>query len=205
MNAATPIETSQRHDLERAAVGLINEHGADALSVPAICAAAEVDEWVFWANFDSVEHLLTSLVESIVERHLHTIHATLMRRRSLTESMRVAMFAFWDTVEEQIDLHRAAELVKLSRMLDSSTVRPDTLQARLVQLTEAELEELERIHGITWQLPVNQLARMILVTLNGMVVEYLVTKDSSASRNMLEVFAYHVAQHGRRSAKNQPQ
>ena len=75
---------------------------------------------------------------------------------------------------------------------------------QMVGAGEAVLRELESVHQIIWELPVAQLARMSIAMMDGLLTDYVVTRDSVGARRTLDVFAYHLAQHGRRAAKNHP-
>jgi AcrR family transcriptional regulator len=204
---STATATSEREGIRRAAVALLNSGGFAAATVAEICAAAGVDEPTFERHFSSLNEVYIDIAESLVAAHVENMGATMLRRRSLTESMRLMLLAFWGLVEERLDDHRALKYLTFAGLAgevhggDGDT---SSLYATFLDQTEAQLLEVERIHSITWELPVRQLARMMLATLDGLVLDYLVNRDSAGARQMLEIFAYHLAQHGRRVAKNYP-
>jgi AcrR family transcriptional regulator len=191
--------------IRHAAVDLINEGGMSAVTIPAISVAAGLEPGEFSQYYASVEAVFLDVAGALVAHHNEKVGATMLRRRSLTESMKVALYASWDVVEKRVDEHRATKYVTLAGL---PTHAPGEGGRFLYDLflgnVESWLLEIERIHGITWELPVRQLARLLLATLDGLVRDYLITRDSVGAHKLLEMLAYHLAQHGRRVAKNYP-
>lgn len=192
-------------NIRRAAVELLNAGGTAHVTVPAISASAGLQDGEFFQYYASVDDVFIEVAESLVSSHTENVVATLSRRRSLTESMKLALFAFWDVVEKRVDDHRATKYVTLAgleRKVPGGESR--SLYDEFLGFTENWMNEVEKIHSITWELPVRQLARLMLATLDGLVLDYVVTRDSAGARKLLEILAYHLAQHGRRVAKNYP-
>jgi AcrR family transcriptional regulator len=192
-------------NIRRAAVGLVNDGGLSQVTVAAITEAAGLEDGEFDQYYASVEAVFLDVAGSLVSSHAAKIDATMLRRRSLTESMKLALYAFWDVVEKRVDEHRATKYVTLSGLRTQTPGEESrSLYDEFLSFAENWLTEVERIHSITWELPVRQLARLMLATLDGLVLDYVVTRDSAGARRLLEVLAYHLAQHGRRVAKNYP-
>lgn len=191
--------------IRRVAVDLVNEGGMSSVTVPAISAAAGLEDGEFAQFYSSVDAVFLDVVGSLVSSHTENIDATMLRRRSLTESMKIALFAFWDVVEKRVDDHRATKYVTLAGLRTATPgAESRSLYDEFLAFGENWLVEVERIHSITWELPVRQLARLMLATLDGLVMDYVATRDSVGAHKLLEVLAYHLAQHGRRVAKNYP-
>jgi DNA-binding transcriptional regulator YbjK len=193
----------RRAELQQAAVRLINREGIRSLTVTGVSAEAGVEETEFIDVFSSVEELIATVPMTLVDVHVHSVSATFARRRSLTESLQLAFGSYWDNVE----LHFEMQLAVRQLMLTSGLSSPERAKAQYMQVvatTEKLLRELESVHQISWELPVAQLARMSISMLDGMLTDYVVTRDSVGARRTLDVFAYHLAQHGRRAAKNHP-
>ncbi|WP_157970639.1 hypothetical protein [Nakamurella deserti] len=174
-------------------------------TIPNISAAAGLRDGEFAEYYASVDAVFLDVAGSLVSTHTEKIDATMLRRRSLTESMKLALYAFWDVVEKRVDDHRATKYVTLAGLRTQNPGEESrSLYDDFLAFAENWLNEVERIHSITWELPVRQLARLMLATLDGLVLDYVVTRDSAGARKLLEVLAYHMAQHGRRVAKNYP-
>jgi len=191
--------------IRRAAVDLVNDGGMSNVSIPAISAAAGLQDGEFSEYYASIDAVFLEIAGSLVSSHGERIDATMLRRRSLTESMKLALYAFWDVVEKRVDEHRATKYVTLAGLRTQTPGEESrSLYYEFPTTTENWLLAVERIHCITWELPVRQLARLMLATLDGLVLDYVVTRDSAGARKLLEMLAYHMAQHGRRVAKNYP-
>jgi AcrR family transcriptional regulator len=213
VNAHPDISTSSgsrtipdtNDSIRRAAVDLVNEGGVSHVTIPAISAAAGLRDGEFSQYYASVDAVFLEIAGSLVSSHSERIDATMLRRRSLTESMKLALYAFWDVVEKRVDEHRATKYMALAGLRTQTPGEESrSLYDEFLSSTENWLNEIERIHSITWELPVRQLARLMLATLDGLVLDYVVTRDSAGAHKLLEVLAYHLAQHGRRVAKNYP-
>ena len=191
--------------IRRAAVDLVNAGGMSSVTIPAISAAAGLRDGEFEEYYASVEAVFLDVAGSLRTTPSEVIDATMLRRRSLTESMKIALFAFWDVVEKRVDDHRATKYVTLAGLrTETPGEEGRSLYDEFLASAETWLLEIERIHSITWELPVRQLARLMIATLDGLVLDYVVTRDGVGARKLLEVLGYHLAQHGRRVAKNYP-
>lgn len=199
--SVSEVNGSIRH----AAVALLNAGGTAHVTVAAISASAGLQDGEFFQYYATVDDVFIEVAESLVSSHVENIEATLSRRRSLTESMKLALFAFWDVVEKRVDEHRATKYVTLAGLeVQVPGGESRSLYDEFLTFTENWMNEVEKIHSITWELPVRQLARLMLATLDGLVLDFVVTRDSAGARKLLEILAYHLAQHGRRVAKNYP-
>jgi AcrR family transcriptional regulator len=189
--------------IELAAVRVITQQGVEAASVPAICAEADVDEEAFRACFGSVDDVIESVMSATVDAEAELVAATFVRRRSLTESLRVAMYALWDDIERNPGPHLMARMMMFSKAGGYQARMAAAYHAAL-ERTEQQLRAQGQVHGITWELPVEEMAKIMLSALDGLITQYLIMGDAADPRRTLDLLAYHLAQHGRRSAINHP-
>lgn len=203
------MDVAERHtnvdcrQIELAAVRVITQRGVEAASVAALCDEAGVDEARFSDCFASVDDVLFAVMKSVVEEQADVVAATFARRRSLTESLKVALFAMWDVVERDPDPHRMARMTRFSKTADYQA-RMTAAYLVAFERTQLQLRAQEQIHSITWELPVEDIARLMLAAIDGLITQYLIMGEAADARRTLELLAYHLAQHGRRSAKNHP-
>jgi hypothetical protein len=61
------------------------------------------------------------------------------------------------------------------------------------ETARATLEAIGKGCGVTWTLPVEQLARMLVVITDGVTLAWLVNRDSAAARAALDAFAGQLA------------
>lgn len=170
----------------------------------------------------SIDEVHSSLVEELGRLHFDRVVATVARRRSLTDSLQVALDAHWDAVVDHRDEHRALRRIQAARR-DTVTARTRTdgsdrssadLDARPDDTGNGTpwspthgiadwLDLIADAHHIRWELPRDQLSLLVTATLEGLTVGYLATGDPEPARAVLRVLAYQVARYGRRPAKNQ--
>ncbi len=194
-----------REKLLQAAVAQINKAGIEALTVDSVCAEAGLDVSVFDEHFQSRQALLLAIGQSLVQVSSAAVRVTLSRRRSLTETVRLALFALWGSVEQQAAQHQAANEVTFTSLRNPESVAVARAQYNAYhQEVQETLEAIAQIHGIAWERPVAELTNLMVSTIDGLVIGFLVSRDSAAVKQVLELFAYHLAQHGRRTAKNDP-
>jgi AcrR family transcriptional regulator len=189
--------------IELAAVRVITQQGVEAASVASLCDEAGIDEERFAECFASVDDVLLAVMESVVEEQADVVAATFARRRSLTESLKVALFAMWDDIERNPGPHLMARMTRFSKTADYQARMTAAYHVAL-ERTQLQLRVQEQIHSITWELPVEDIARLMLAAIDGLITQYLVMGEAADPRRTLELLAYHLAQHGRRSAKNHP-
>lgn len=194
-----------REKLLQAAVAQINSVGIDAVTIESVCREADVAESSFDDCFRSKQQMLLAIGELLVQGASAAVRVTLSRRRSLTETVRLALFAMWGAVEQQAAWHQAANEVTFASLRSAESVTVARAQYNAYhQEVQHLMEAIAEIHGIAWERPVAELTNLMVATIDGLVMGYLVSRDGSAAKQVLELFAYHIAQHGRRTAKNDP-
>lgn len=149
----------------------------------------------------SLDHQLGQL-ESLLSRvQFDSVAATVIRRRSLTDSLLAAMTAYWDTVEAHVPEHRAVRHLRAQRW---ETPGPDHDSGRVTTDGVADwLALIADVHLVQWELPVERLALLTSATLDGLTTDYLVTGDPAPAREVLRVLSYQIGRYGRRPSKNQ--
>ncbi|WP_164479243.1 TetR/AcrR family transcriptional regulator [Nakamurella antarctica] len=194
-----------RNQLVQAAVVQINLAGVESATIAKVCTGAGLDEADFTDFFADRRGLLLHIGASLAHMEDAAVRATLSRRRSLTETVRLALLALWATVEEHPELQQAAHELTFSGMRHGEPISVAQAQHEAYcACVQQILEAIAQSHGIKWERPVTELTHLVVSTVDGLKLGYLVSKDSTAARQVLELFAYHVAQHGRRTAKNDP-
>lgn len=187
------------------AVRMLNRGGLAAVTVSAVCADTGIDEAEFTRHYPSLAAVFDAVVEALMVAHAEKLSSSMVRRRSLTESFRIALRGYWDVVEANLAEHQAVKYLSFAGVdaeQEPGTDRP--AHTLYLVTTERRLLEMARLHQVTWELPVRQLARLMLAMLDGLLLDYLVHRDRPGVYRLLDIFAYDLAQHGRRVAKNHP-
>lgn len=187
-------------------VELLRDRNIAAVTVPVICAAADVSAAEFAEHFNTPSDVFVGIVGNLLDAHRSNESGRPERPRSLTESMQKAMRAVWTLMENHIDEHRALLVMMLAQANDPTLTEQMgfSVHRTYLNVAEAWLADVATVHGVSWELPVPQLAVLMQATVDGLLVDYLCTGDGDEIRMMLDVLAIQIAQHGRRRAKNQP-
>jgi len=189
-----------------AAVAVINRQGIANTTVAAICAECDVDESTFDTHFGSADDVFVEITRFMTTAYSTAMAATSKRRRSLYESVRIAHQALLDVAEEHRETQGALMAIRFAATADRRIGVPaastTSLQDELISRAEVWLEDLARMHNVTWELPPRLLATFMSVSLTGVLVDYLARRDMAASRSMVDLIAFDLAHRGRRMAKN---
>ena len=202
--SVTVLEVPAR--VRQSAITLLLHGGVGSATVPTMCEAAGITEDEFREHFQTPSDVFVSIVGTLLDAHVGNVDATIQRRRSLTDSMQIAMRAFWDLVELHIEEHHALLVLMLAQAGDPELVRNMGFSVHDTYLRSAEawLTEVEQIHAITWEMPVPRLALLMQASFDGLMVEYAASGDGAEIRQLLDILAFQLSQHGRRASKNQP-
>ena len=201
----------QRRAIHLDTVDLVNLHGAAAVTPELLHDRLDRRRPPVPEPVPSIDEVYTSLITELTRTHLDAVTATVTRRRSLTDSLQIALAAHWDTVVSHADEHRAVRKIE-ARRRDTADVRaavtadqtPDDAGSWTAATgVSTWLGLVADAHHIRWELPDEQLTLLIASTVEGLTMNFLATGDPEPARAVLRVVAYQVAQYGRRPAKNQ--
>ena len=135
------------------------------------------------------------------------VRATVKRRRSLSDSLNVALQEFWTLAIDATDQHRAARHLPIKAPVTTLRAGGDAEAGSYetaINSAENLLQLLGQTHSVHWNLPIPVLARLIVATLNGLMVDYLHSGELDDARRILHIFSYQFSQWGRRNHKNDP-
>ena len=182
--------TIRRRQLVEAAFRVIGAEGFAAATTRRICAEAGAPVAAFHYCFASKEELLVELTEETVAALMAAQADGVLIRDTVADSLRATLREYWATVEA--DPNREVVLTGLTQYalhepsLAGVARRQYEAYHRTARLT---LESLAAGLGVTWRLPVPELARMLVVVTDGVVIAWLVDRDSAAARAALDAFA----------------
>jgi TetR/AcrR family transcriptional repressor of acrEF/envCD operon len=194
----------RRDDIHRAAVHLLNSVGLEKTTVQAVCGIAGVTPAEFAQSYQSMTAVFAAIITSLTDAQNAKIAGTILCRRSLTESVQIAMSAVWKLVEQHPDDYLAVRILTAAELNTSLAVTgaEQTIHEAAIEMVEQWLLDIQNVHHMSWQLPTRQLARLTLATLDGLVLDYLFDRDGVQVRRLLDIFSFQLAQHGRRAAKS---
>lgn len=206
LQTAPTALVTDRVALRDAAVALINANGVFEVDVDAICDRAGLSREVFDLYFRTTADVFADIVQSLLADYGTTVGETLVRRRSLNESIRLAHGALLTVVERRFDDQLALTALRVAEMTRPGIALGGDLTASIQETfldnSELWLIEVGRLHDTAWELPTRQLSAVVVASLTGLVVDYLARRNSDDSRAMLDVISFDLARRGRRAAKN---
>lgn len=151
------------------------------------------------AGMTAVSH---AVVAELIAAHTDAVRPMTLRRRSLTSAMTAALLASWSVVEERIDDHVLLAMTLLRASPEDGThgTEFDGILARVT----AWLEKFGTVQAVTWQTPPPLMARTLLATFHGLILDFAATRDSDGARQLIGLLGYHLAQSGLRHTKVPP-
>ena len=182
--------TDRRRQLVEAAFRVIGAEGFAAATTRRICAEAGAPVASFHYCFASKEELFVELTEATVAALVEAQAGGVLVRSTVRDSLRATLREYWATVEA--DPNREVVLTGLTQYalhepaLAGVAQRQYEAYHRTARLT---VESLAAACEVSWQLPVDQLARMLVVVTDGVVLAWLVDRDGAAARVALDAFA----------------
>ena len=178
----------RRSALLGAALRVIGREGMGGASTRAIAAEAGMPTASFHYVFASYDAMVEQLVAGILEAQAAAIREAVAGTATLREFVAVALDGWLDrTVAEpdsEIALH---EVVGWSRSAPERRHHAVMVYDRYTASITAFVQEAERRFGTRWSVPVDVLARFVLVLTDGVAAHWLVDRDVAAARSALAI------------------
>ena len=184
----------RRKQLVAAAFRVIGRDGFARATTRAICTEAQAPLAAFHYCFASKQELLTELTnQTLADLAAARADGTHIRG-GVAESLRATLRYYWQTVED--DPGRESVLMALTQHVLGDPGLAGVAEhqyAAYHRIARETLEEIGAGCGIAWTLPVEQLARMLVVVTDGVTLAWLVDHDSTAAVAALDAFAVGLA------------
>lgn len=182
--------TDRRRQLVEAAFRVIGRDGFAAATTRAICAEAGAPVATFHYCFASKEELLVELTEVTVaalrDAQVDGVHIV----GDLGESLRETLRQWWATVEAAPEREVVLTGLTHHALHEPSLAGVAQRQYEAYHRTAAAtLSSLAEACGVAWSVPVEQVARMLVVVTDGVTIAWLVDRDSAAALATLDGFA----------------
>lgn len=193
----TPIE-QRRIALVEAAFRVIAQHGLAATTVPAVVAEAGLPQASFHQVFKSREELMAQLIVAVTKSEHAAVFDAIQQSKSFVEMVQAALFAYLDFLVD--DLNREQVLLELTLY----ALRNKELQGLPVeqyQIYRAAATGLAHYAaarwGMEWTIPIETVARHIVMITDGVTITWLVDHNTEEARNLLAAAAVSIAGHAR--------
>jgi TetR/AcrR family transcriptional regulator, regulator of biofilm formation and stress response len=184
----------RRKQLVAAAFRVIGRDGFARATTRAICTEAGAPLAAFHYCFASKQELLTELTDQTLDDLAAARAGGTHIRPTVADSLRTTLRYYWQTVEA--DPGRESVLMALTQHAlndDGLTGVAEQQYAAYHRTARETLEEIAEGCGVTWMLPVEQLARMLVVITDGVTLAWLVDRNSKAALTTLDTFAAQLA------------
>jgi len=183
----------RRRQLVAAAFRVIGRDGFAGVTTRRVCAEAGAPLAAFHYCFASKQELLAELTTQTMDALLSAQHEMALRD-TVEATLRAELRAYWKTVED--DPNRESVLMALTQhaLQDASLDGVAQRQYKAYHATaRAALQRIATGFGVTWSMPVEDVARMLVVVTDGVTLAWLVDRDSAAARSALDAFAAQLA------------
>ena len=180
---------ARREQLVAAAMLVASRDGIEAATVRAIAAQAGVSLGVVHYCFEDKNELLLAMAHDITRQNLDQGLMQVQPGSEPTEIVELAIDSLW----AGISATPGAQL--LSYELTTHSMRhPELRQVSVEQYTVSHaaarqfLEAVAEVSGIEWTLPIEQLARLVVMATDGITLAWLADGDNEAALKTLHSF-----------------
>ncbi|MFF6983728.1 TetR/AcrR family transcriptional regulator [Streptomyces sp. NPDC008343] len=187
--AAYVKASDRRRQLVAAARAVLGRQGMAGGTLRAVAAEAQVPLGTVHYIFPSKEQLLRAVLEDVVREISETVRDVPGTADDLESAMRAGAQVVWSTViepqtEQQIMQYelsiwalRTAGMAELARWQYEQYI--EVITRRWTQAADHA--------GVTCSVSMEQLARLLLAGIDGLVLQYLACKDAERARNDLDL------------------
>ncbi len=188
---AASTQLDDRERLLRCTVTLLIELGPEALDLDMLCAASGVDRAVCDRLFDSIESVFVGVSARLLYSHVENPGASVQPVGQLGTALQTALRIIWEHVERRIDEHHALHVLTLAQIADRSLIDRMGLSIHDTHLrfTEGWLVKAAGRYGIEWGVLVPQLATLVQALFDGLIADFVVSRDGVRARETLDIFA----------------
>ena len=183
----------RRRQLVAAAFRVIGRDGFAGVTTRRVCAEAGASLAAFHYCFASKQELLAELTTQSMAALLSAQHEMPLRE-TVEATLRAGLRHYWKTVED--DPNRESVLMALTQHALGDPALDGVAQRQYSAYHATARKSLQRIatgFGVTWAMPVEDVARMLVVVTDGVTLAWLVDRDSAAAVAALDAFAAQLA------------
>ncbi|MEO7349684.1 MAG: TetR family transcriptional regulator C-terminal domain-containing protein [Terrimesophilobacter sp.] len=180
----------RREALVHAALNVIQREGVHGATTRAIVAEADMPLASFHYAFRSRNEMMRELVAMIVEGEGLAVAATMGGDVDIRSALRAGLQAYFDTLTAEPRHEQAMfELLHYSMRTDELSDLPRA-QYEMYRRTAGELLSAgAEAVGVTWTLPLDHLARLLVTFISGLTLAWLADRDDAAAADTMDFAA----------------
>ncbi|GAA1695180.1 TetR/AcrR family transcriptional regulator [Microbacterium sediminicola] len=191
-----PVE-QRREELIAAAIRVVTRGGVGALTTRAVAAEAGMPLGAIHYIFASQDELIRAVTDVIRDEERLAAEVVSLEAQTIEDALCAGLGAYVRLVESDPTKELAVlELALHSRRGD----RHDTMRDQWSGYRAAArglLEQAAVRAGVTWTLDLDDLARMLIVAMDGLTLGYLADGDLDAADRAIAILAAALATHTR--------
>jgi AcrR family transcriptional regulator len=181
---------ARREQLIEAAIRVATREGVAATTTRAIATEAGASLATVHYCFESKQELLQQVLIAIINELTEAAPAELPPGAGAGEMLRAGLRALWSVVErepgkQQLTYELTHYALRTPGLAALARWQYEVYYARSARRLEMVAERA----GIEWALPVATLSRMLMNMIDGLVLGWLVDRDSERARRALDAFA----------------
>lgn len=187
----TRLSSHQRRvELVSAATRVINRQGVHAATTRAIVAEADMPLASFHYVFHSRNELIRELIASVVDRERQVALQTVQPGRDIRTTVRAALQAYFDLVAADPPREQAMfELTQYALRTEGFGDLPPAQYESYRRAAGDLLRAGAASAGISWRLPVDEVARLVVTFTDGLTLGWLADRDDAAAGRIMDVAA----------------
>lgn len=182
--------SDRRTALLDAALTVIAERGVSAATTRAIVAEAGMSLASFHYAFRSRDEMMRELITLVLANQSTAVFAILEEAADVRGAIRGGLQAFFDTV--RADPGREQVMFELMQFALRTPGLEDLPAEQYRAYHDAVTELLEaggRSTGVTWSIPVRDVARLVVTMTDGLTLAWLADRDDDAAARVLDFAA----------------
>ena len=184
----------RRLQIVRAALRVIAEQGVQGATTRAIVAEAGMSLASFHYAFDSRDEMMEELIAYVVEHQTVAAFSTIRFGSDIRTTVRDGLQAFLETViadpsNEQV----LFELMFFAMRTPSLNGLPARQWAKYYAAATELLNAAAVNAGVTWDRPIDEVARFLVATTDGLTVAWLASPDLVAATTVMDIAADSIA------------
>ena len=180
----------RREQLIDAAVRVAARDGVAATTTRAIAAEAGASLASVHYCFESKRELLQEVLISIINELTGNVPTGIPDGADVAALVRADLGALWEVVEREPGKQQVTYELTHYALRTEGLEELARWQYEVYYLRSAQrLQEIAARAGVEWALPLPVLTRMLMNMIDGLVLGWLVDRDSALARGALEAFA----------------
>ncbi len=184
----------RREAIIHAALRVIQREGVHGATTRAIVAEADMPLASFHYAFRSRDEMISELISFVVEGEGRAAIATLSGDRDIQSAVRAGLQAYFDTLAADPSHEQAMfELLHYALRTEGLGGQPEAQYRMYRRIAGEVLDAGATTAGVTWRLPLDQVARLLVTFIGGLTLAWLADRDDDAAALTMDFAAESIA------------